>query len=263
MAGVPECAGVRSLAILLLALAGCGGSKVLEEPRTLTLEAPLATGADERLELHLDWVVVRDGPGSWVRHAEWDQYLLRIGNLSSNRVRITRAVLHDAQDVPVEPSAAPPTLIRTSRETSRRYRDAGLRVRAGAGGKGMLAAGYVAGTAGYGLSMAVLYGSAAPAASGLAIGAIGAGAVLMVGGVVQSYREDRIAREMIKRHTPLPYDIDPGIQQVVNWFFPLTPSPRRLEVHYVDRAGQHKLVLDTRDPLDGLHLGATREQEPR
>src|SRR5690606_28644295 len=133
-------------------------------------------------------------------------YLLRIRNRSPERVRIVRAVLYDSQGVPVEPGAAPQTLARASRETTRRYRDAGLVVHAGSGGKAMLAAGYVAGTAGYAVSYSVLGGAASPAASGFAIGAMATGLVLMVGGAVESYREDRIAREMIERHTPLPWD---------------------------------------------------------
>src|SRR5690606_6780251 len=62
MACVPECRRVRPLTFLLLALCGCGGNRVLEEPVTLELGAPLDAVADERIELWLDWVVVRDGP---------------------------------------------------------------------------------------------------------------------------------------------------------------------------------------------------------
>lgn len=255
------CRGVRSVTVLLLVLSGCGGSKVLDEPVTLELEAPLSVVADERIELCLDWVVVRDGPGSWVRSANWDQYLLRIGNLSPDRIRIVRAVLYDSQGMPLAPSAVPEALIRESRAASRRYRDAGLRVQAGIGGKGMLAAGYVAGTAGTAVSYSLFWGGAAPAASGFAIGALAAGAVLTVGGVVQSYREDRIARAMIERHTPLPYDIDPGTLQSISWFFPLAPSPSRLEVYYLDRTGEHRLVLDTREALEGLHIGDIDETQ--
>ena len=261
MAGVQERPGVLPLSFLLLALAGCGGSKVLEEPRTLTLGAPLAAAADEHIELQLDWVVVREGPGSWVHDARWDQYLLRVGNSSPERVRIVRAVLYDSQGMALEPSAVLQTLVRESREVARRYRDAGLRVQAGVGGKGMLAAGYVAGTASYVAQIAVLSGSTSAATAGLAAGGAAAGAALMVGGVVRSYREDEIAREMIKRHTPFPYDLEPGTRQEISWFFPLTPSPRRLEVFYVDRGGEHQFVLDTRDALEGLHIARTSDQE--
>jgi hypothetical protein len=37
-------------------------------------------------------------------------------------------------------------------------------------------------------------------------------------------------------------------------FFPLTPSPRQVEITYADSQGDHTLIIDTHAALEGLHL---------
>ena len=37
-------------------------------------------------------------------------------------------------------------------------------------------------------------------------------------------------------------------------FFPLAPSPRRIELMYADESGQHILLIDTHAALHGLHI---------
>ena len=58
------------------AVAGCGGTKVLKEPQPLQTTQPLAANSDQEVVATLDWVIVRDGPGTWARNADWDEYLL-------------------------------------------------------------------------------------------------------------------------------------------------------------------------------------------
>jgi hypothetical protein len=42
-------------------------------------------------------------------------------------------------------------------------------------------------------------------------------------------------------------------------FFPLVPSPRQIELMYADSRGERKLIIDTNDPLEGLHLVQSSE----
>ena len=72
-------------ATLSLCLVGCGGSKVLKEPNPFAVTQSLATASDQRLYATLDWVIVRDGPGTWAKNVDWDEYLIRIQNLSDTR----------------------------------------------------------------------------------------------------------------------------------------------------------------------------------
>ena len=74
----------------LALLAGCGtGTKMLKDVEPLRLDRPLAVGANDHLVASLDWVTVRNGPAAWARNADWDEYLIRLNNRSSDTMRIT------------------------------------------------------------------------------------------------------------------------------------------------------------------------------
>ncbi len=90
---------------MFLGLTGCGGSKLLDDPEPVTIVQPLTTVSDQRLEAHLDWVIVRDGPGTWAKNADWDEYLLRVRNLSDEPIRITAVAILDSLDTRHESSA--------------------------------------------------------------------------------------------------------------------------------------------------------------
>jgi len=68
----------------LLALTACGGTKVLKEPDSFVATQPLVTASDQTLSVALDWVIVRDGPGTWAKNSDWDEYLLRVRNQSGS-----------------------------------------------------------------------------------------------------------------------------------------------------------------------------------
>ncbi len=43
-------------------------------------------------------------------------------------------------------------------------------------------------------------------------------------------------------------------------FFPLAPAPQRIEIDYRDGLGTHRLEIDTRAALTGLHLPAAKHE---
>ncbi len=241
-------------ALLSLGLTACGGSKLLEDPEPVTLVQPLTTVSDQRLEAHLDWVIVRAGPGTWAKNADWDEYMLRVRNLSDEPIRITGVAVYDSLDTRLESSANRKNLVKASRKSVRRYSDEGLEVKAGLGGPTLIAVGGTALVAAEAYSIAVVAGSASAGAAGVAVGAVVLAPVIMVGGMVRSKNNDWVAREMVDRHTALPVDVSPAEQQSLDIFFPLAPSPRQVELTYIDSSGAHKLIIDTREILQGLHI---------
>jgi len=58
----------------LLALTACGGTKVLKEPDSFVATQPLVTASDQTLSVALDWVIVRDGPGTWANRNQSGSY---------------------------------------------------------------------------------------------------------------------------------------------------------------------------------------------
>ena len=59
------------------------------------------------------------------------------------------------------------------------------------------------------------------------------------------------------RQTALPLQVEPGASLALNLFFPIAPSPLEVRVDYADSSGEHVIVLDTREAMNGLHLQAS------
>lgn len=242
-----------------LALAGCGGSKVIKQSVDFTPPPPLAHAADASLDVTLAWVIVRNGPGSWATNADWDEYLLAVRNHSGDTLNITAVSIYDSLDTMITSDHDRNRLVGASRETARRYKGRGIEVKAGVSGERMVKVGTVGTAAAYGAATTILAsGSTAAATSAVAAGALGGlllGPALVVGGVVKSSNNRAVAREIEWRHTELPVDIAAGDDLVLTLFFALGPSPQRVELTYVDGSGEHVLSIDTRDALHGLHIG--------
>ena len=239
---------------LVAALAGCGGTKILKEPEPLVLEGPLVANSDDRLAVDLDWIIVRDSPGTWARNADWDEYLIQIRNTSGDPVQVTSIRVFDSGEVGHESVPNRKKLVKGSRKTARRYRGEGLEVKAGLGGGALVVAGGVAASVGMSAGAAAVYGSTATAAG--AAGALLLAPVFITGGVIKGVNNSKVNSEIENRQTLLPMEVGPNESRPVNLFFPIAPSPSRVEVNYVDSIGEHLLVLDTSEALAGLHLVA-------
>lgn len=248
-------------------LTGCGGTKVLKEPQPVELESPLAVTADARMTATLDWVIVRDGPGTWAKNADWDEYLLRVRNHSDEPLSIVKLTVVDSLQTRIESRLGRKQLVKGSKETARRYRESGLQVKAGRGATTLI----VAGTAVTAVGVATAY-AAAPAAilsgttSATAAGTAMSGLVLLgpaiaVGGIMRAANNSAVNTEIEKRQTILPLDVPPGQESSLDVFFPLAPSPVMIELVYADDAGRrHTVTIDTSATLHGLHFEETAEQ---
>ncbi len=240
-------------------LSGCGGSKVLKEPQPIEIKQPLATASDERLSAILNWVIVRDGPGTWAKNADWDEYLMRVQNRSDEPIRVTKIVVFDSLGTQIEPVGNRSMLVDRSKDVARRYKDEGLKVKAGEGAETLAVAGGVLTVAGAAVGIAALSGStSALAASSAAAGAVVLGPVLLVSGavagMVKTINNQEVGEQIYSRHTLLPAVLTAAQEQRLDLFFPLAPSPSQIEITYVDSRGQHTLIIDTQAALEGLHL---------
>lgn len=254
-----------AVAVLLSAclLAGCGGTKVLKEAQPIQTTQPLAAVADQRVTATLDWVIVRDGPGTWAKNADWDEYLLRVNNRSDQPVKVTQLTVVDSLDTHIEPQSGRKQLVKSSKKTARRYKESGVKVKAGRGAGTMLVAGAAVTVVGVGAAGAVAMGSAWGAAAGSAGTAAGGllllGPALAVGGIVRGVNNSKVNNQIELRQTVVPLEIPASEERGLNVFFPIAPSPKRVELIYTDATGKHRLVIDTSTALDGLHIAAPTE----
>jgi len=239
---------------ILIALSACGGSKVLKEPAPFVATQPLAAASDQTLSVTLDWVIVRDGPGTWARKADWDEYLLRVRNESDHPVRVSRLIVIDSLGVPIESQSGRKQLVKSSKKTARRYKESGTKVEAGSGRGTLGVAAATAGGAAIGAATAtggILGGAGFGAAAGATLVLA---PVLAVGGVVRGVNQSKVNNQIELRQTAIPHDLAAHEELTLDIFFPIAPSPTTVELTYSDSSGEHHLVIDTRMALDGLHI---------
>ncbi len=58
----------------------------------------------------------------------------------------------------------------------------------------------------------------------------------------------------------LPLKLSAGDTTAMNIYFPLSPSPIKIEINYSDVEGVYLLTLNTAEALDGLHLQAPEQE---
>ena len=251
----PRLQSIRTISALLLlaGLTACGGgTKMLKQPEPLEIEGSIASASHDRLTASLDWIIVRDGQGTWARIADWDQYLMRVRNHSDGPIELESVVVYDSMLTPHGATPDRRTLVKASRGAARRYADADISVKAGVGGASLLVAGGVATTVGMGAGAAAVYGSTA--AVGATAGALVLAPVLVAGGVVRMANNSKVNAEIDARSTDLPLLIDADATESLSFFFPITPSPARIEIHYSSSDGPGILTIDTSEALQGLHI---------
>lgn len=251
------------LCVASLALSACGGgTKLVRKPVPVPDDLPaIATARDAHLVGELRFVIVRNGPAAWAKNADWDEYLLAVGNVDQVPLRIDAVTVTDRRGHVASALADRGALVAASRQSSRRYRDAGLKVDAGRGGAGLAAAGVGAGVLAYGAASAAATsaalgaggaagGGAAAAAGGLVLAA----PVLLGVGIARMINNGRVDDRIEDRATSLPLTLAPGAQAALDLFYPMSPSPQRVIIHYHDGSATRQLEIDTQRALDGLHL---------
>jgi hypothetical protein len=245
-----------------LALCACGGTKLVRDAAPVPQrELPIAVAADATLAVQLDFIVVRNGPGAWARNGNWDEYLIRVRNTSALPVELRAVEVTDSQGHNAVTLDDRADLVAASKLTAKRYRQAGVKVAAGSGGAGLVAAGVGAGVVGYGAAVASVtsaaLGSGGAAGGGAAAAAGGfllAAPVLVGVGIVRVVNNAKVDKRIESRATALPVTIPAGSDVLLDVFFPITPSPRELTFHYRSAQGDQQLQVDTSQVLAGLHL---------
>jgi len=248
------------LVSLLAGLAGCGGAKILKEPVAMESVGPLAIAQDDELAVVLDWVIVRHGPGTWSRDAYWDEYLLRVANMSDSALSITAIEVIDHLEQPIPPLTDRRKLEKATRKVSKRYKKQGYDIAPGANGGHMVAAGTGAFIGGTGIVYAgvagVLAGGSgiATASAWAATGLYLASPVILAVGLVKAVNNEQVDKRIQARQTVTPVKLAAGEEVNLDVFFPVTPSPLMVRVVYETAAGQQTLAMLTAEPMQGLHI---------
>lgn len=246
---------VRSTACALLPfmLAACGGTRVIKDPEPLAIRQPLAESRGEHIDVFFEGIIVSGGPGSWSRGAKWDEYLLRVDNHHGDPLTIMWVRAFDSKTTEVRPADDRELLVKGSRETARRYRKEGVRVTAGVGSAPLVVAGGVAAVSAPYLTLGALSSGSATAA-GAATAAAVAAPILLAGGALVAVNNRKVDKEIQKRRTTLPKRAEPGQPVHLDLFFPLVPSPQRVDVNYRLDGVSYTVSIELAEVFAGLHI---------
>jgi hypothetical protein len=245
------------LLVLSGLLNGCASSRLIKNPPPPTeTSVGWTASAPEGLTVEVHQLIFRNSGGSWVRDANWDEYVLTIKNDSQDAIEIQGIGLYsDKLPAPVESSTSREQLDARSNRTLGALKDVGI-----VAGVGVVAPSAVI-VAAIGTSGGLL--SASSGAAAVATVGILAIPIGLIGGtsyVISRHRQNTkdkvlIDRRLSERGYGIPTQIVPQTGTTQSAFFPITPAPTRLVVNYARGGDVRELSLEL-PGLAGLHLKA-------
>jgi hypothetical protein len=255
---------VGSLVSLTVLLDGCASSRLIKNPPPPTeTDVGWAASGPGGITLDVHQLIFRDSGGSWVKKANWDEYVLTVKNDSQDPVEIQSIYLYsDKLPAPVESSTSREQLDERSHAALRAFKDVGIVAGVGIVAPSAMIVGAI-GTGGGILSAS----SGAMAVAAVGIVAIPAG---LIGGtvyIVNRHRRDKkdkllIEQQLSERGYAVPLQIQAQTQVTKSAFFPITPAPNRLVLNYSSHGEVREISLELPE-LAGLHLKAPRKNMPR
>ena len=242
--------GVITIMFMISFLSGCAttGSRYIAVP-----SAPPPTlrisSTDDRLNISLDYIIIPNGPGAWVKDAGWDEYVITVRNISDKTLTVERIRLIDPRGLYIDSGINPFQLETLSEALVEQYKDAGIAVVIGA-------------------VPAVVTGVAAGAgAIGTAVGAATVGVItaplvpiyLLGRQHAKVKDQEAIIREFTRRRLST-FTLSGNATISGSVFFPIIPNPKALVVNY--RIGNDMKVLEVPlEKLKGLHTASAKNQK--
>lgn len=246
------CRSSTCILFILAFLLSCSEARLVKEPEFIQIPHHLAMSTDDAVTASLYWVVVPNGPGTWVEDAEWDEYFINVSNNATADIQINSVIVIDSLGTRLASSHTLKNLAEESKQTENRYRDMGIAMRAGYRPvtlPGTTAVGGTADTQTRRIMAASPIWATRPVMAAVIAVPFSVG-TMVYGGVVNK----KISEEIQKRSSSMPVRISTSESHSLDLFFPLAPSPTAVEINYTANKIEHSLVLDTTESLKSLHL---------
>ena len=211
-----------SMACILLVCSAC--SRLMDRPSEPPADLSISF-ADDILSVSVNYVIVSNGPGSWMEDASWDEYVFTVSNLTGLPVTVESIQLIDPRGVFIENGDDPELLEKKSSELAEKYGE-------------------------YGISLA-----ASKAASAAGLGNI-FGPLSSVFGIGMDHYEqsgEQDIRDAFNHRRIDSFRLSGNDSIQGSAFFPVIPSPRALVVNYRDE-GDLKAIEVPLERLKGLHV---------
>jgi len=237
------------LIIVFFVFNGCASSRLVEKPTENSPDLHMSSN-NEQINMSLNNVLIPNGPGSWIKDAKWDEYVVTITNLSSKPLSIAKFSLVDPRGIYLDAGTDVITLEKTSERLAKAYKEAGIDFAIGAAPTALVVAGMAAGTVGAVVGATVLLPVAIVAAPI---------AYFSRQNAEIKDREDVLA-EFNHRRLANGTTITGNATITGSLFFPMVPNPQVLVMEYRIDNTISTIELKTQK-IQGIHV-ASKEAPP-
>lgn len=197
---------------------------------------------DNNLGVTLNYLILPDGPGAWVKGARWDEYILTIRSICDKPLTVEKVRLIDPRGLYIETGINPEQLETLSEAMAEQYKDIGITVAIG------IAPSVVAGAA----VAAGAFGTAAGAVV-LAPVAIIAAPVYFFGKQHAKQKDKEAIQKEFTRRRLSTFTLSGNATITGSTFYPIIPNPKALVIDY--RIGSELKMLEVSlEKLKGLHV---------
>ena len=236
-------------------LCGCTHSRLVKNPPSRAgASLGWTTAAPDGVAVQLDELILRNTAGSWVRDADWDEYVLTLRNDSAVDWQLDRIALYSAKlAAPEECSVSRERLEARTRYQLQALQDIGVIAGTGIGIPVVLMTATIGVGAASGGGYAALYAAGAVGAVAIPVGLIGGTAYVIHRHHQRTEDRVRIDRQLAERGFTLPLVVPAGTTVRSSAFFPITPAPTRLVVTGTSAGVSADITLEL-PGLGGLHL---------
>jgi len=225
------------------------GLRFIEEPEGDPPRLGFAS-SEEDFAISIEHLIVPGGPGSWVRDAKWDEFVLRVSNTSSEIVTVTSVQVLDPRGLFINAGADPYSVESLSDQMVADYKDVGISVAIFAAPSALVGAAVAGG------SVAAMGAAATVAVVAAPVAAVAAPVYFFKRRAKKRNDKENIEEEFNSRQHSRPLMLAGGGSVVMSSFFPIVPSPQLLAVSYSVGTEQRMLQIPL-DALAGLHVEGT------
>lgn len=237
---------ISVLLIFTVLISACASSsRYITTPTAPPVDLGISSQNDN-LSVTLNYLILPDGAGAWVKGARWDEYVLTVRSICDKALTVEKIRLIDPRGLYIESGAEPDQLETLSEAMAEQYKDIGISVAIWAVPSAL--AGVAIATTSIGTAV-----GAATAAAVLAPVALVAAPIYYFGKQhAKQQDKEAIQRELTRRRLST-FTLSGNATITGSSFYPIIPNPKALVVDY--RRGSEMKVLEVSlEKLKGLHV---------
>lgn len=234
-------------------LSGCASSsRYIATPTAPPPDLGISS-KDDNLSVTLNYLILPNGLGAWVKGARWDEYVLTVRSICNKALTVEKIRLIDPRGLYIESGADPEQLETLSEALAEQYKDIGISVAIWAVPSALV--GVAIATTSIGTAVGV-----ATAAAVLAPVVLVAAPIYYFGKQhAKQQDKEAIQRELTRRRLST-FTLSGNATITGSVFYPIIPNPKALVVDY--RIGSEMKVLEiSLDKLKGLHVASAGEEK--